>query len=123
MLFTRSRLRVGVFVIYGVVFTYNNNFLHFTLKESMVLLSQFRGILSFKIESVLFFFFLLFCCLFSLLRMSFGGKLRFDSNSVQSTQMSQQILIYANLVILATPVRIIGHQVVSLGHLGGFIAF
>ena len=31
--------------------------------------------------------------------------------------------IYANLVILATPVRDIGHQVVSLGHLGGFVAF
>ena len=31
--------------------------------------------------------------------------------------------IYANLVILATPVRIIGHQVVCLGHLGGFVAF
>ena len=32
-------------------------------------------------------------------------------------------IIYANLIILATPVRIIGHQVVSLGHLGGFVAF
>ena len=31
--------------------------------------------------------------------------------------------IHANLVILATPVHIIGHQVVCLGHLGGFIAF
>ena len=31
--------------------------------------------------------------------------------------------INANLVILATPVRDIGHQVVSLGHLGGFVAF
>ena len=31
--------------------------------------------------------------------------------------------IYANLVILATPVRIISYQVVSLGHLGGFVAF
>ena len=31
--------------------------------------------------------------------------------------------IYANLVILATPGRIIGHQVVCLGHLSGFIAF
>ena len=31
--------------------------------------------------------------------------------------------IYANLVILATPARIIGHQVVCLGHLGGFVAF
>ena len=31
--------------------------------------------------------------------------------------------IYANLVILATPVRVIGHQVVCLGHLGGFVAF
>ena len=30
---------------------------------------------------------------------------------------------YANLVILATPARIIGHQVVCLGHLGGFAAF
>ena len=36
---------------------------------------------------------------------------------------SSQVHIYANLVILATPVRDIGHQVVSLGHLGGFIAF
>ena len=32
-------------------------------------------------------------------------------------------IIYANLVILATPVRITGHQVVSLGHLGGFVTF
>ena len=32
-------------------------------------------------------------------------------------------VIYANLVILATPVRVIGHQVVCLGHLGGFVAF
>ena len=31
--------------------------------------------------------------------------------------------MYANLAILATPVRIIGHQVVSLGHIGGFVAF
>ena len=31
--------------------------------------------------------------------------------------------MYANLVILATPERVIGHQVVSLGHLGGFVAF
>ena len=31
--------------------------------------------------------------------------------------------MYANLVILATPVCIIGHQVVCLGHLGGFVAF
>ena len=31
--------------------------------------------------------------------------------------------IYANLVILATPVDVIGHQVVCLGHLGGFVAF
>ena len=31
--------------------------------------------------------------------------------------------IYANLVILATPVLVVGHQVVSLGHLGGFVAF
>ena len=31
--------------------------------------------------------------------------------------------MYANLVILATPERIIGHQVVCLGHLGGFVAF
>ena len=30
---------------------------------------------------------------------------------------------YANLVILATPVRVLGLQVVSLGHLGGFVAF
>ena len=34
-----------------------------------------------------------------------------------------KITIYANLVILATPVRIIDHQVVCLGHLGGFVAF
>ena len=27
--------------------------------------------------------------------------------------------MYANLVILGTPVRIISYQVVSLGHLGG----
>ena len=33
------------------------------------------------------------------------------------------IYIYANLVILATPVLISGHQVVCLGHLGGFVAF
>ena len=32
-------------------------------------------------------------------------------------------IIYANLVILTTPVRIISYQVVSLGHLGGFVAF
>ena len=31
--------------------------------------------------------------------------------------------MHANLAILATPVRVIGHQVVSLGQLGGFIAF
>ena len=31
--------------------------------------------------------------------------------------------MYANLAILATPVPIIGHQVVCLGHLGGFVAF
>ena len=31
--------------------------------------------------------------------------------------------MYANLVILATPVRIISYQVVSLGYLGGFVAF
>ena len=31
--------------------------------------------------------------------------------------------IHANLVILATPLRVLGHQVVSLGHLGGFVAF
>ena len=31
--------------------------------------------------------------------------------------------IYANLVILATPLRVIGHQVVHLGHLGGMVAF
>ena len=34
----------------------------------------------------------------------------------------RKIVINANLVILATPVRIISYQVVSLGHLGGFIA-
>ena len=31
--------------------------------------------------------------------------------------------MHANLVILATPVRVLGLQVVSLGHLGGFVAF
>ena len=33
------------------------------------------------------------------------------------------VCMYANLVILATPERIIGLQVVCLGHLGGFVAF
>ena len=31
--------------------------------------------------------------------------------------------IYAYLVNLATLERVIGHQVVCLGHLGGFVAF
>ena len=38
------------------------------------------------------------------------------------TQMTVFNFIYANLVILATPVRIISYQVVSLGHFGGFVA-
>ena len=31
--------------------------------------------------------------------------------------------INADLAILATPVRVLGLQVVSLGHFGGFVAF
>ena len=38
-------------------------------------------------------------------------------------EVDSTFFIHANLVILATPVRIISYQVVSLGHLGGFVAF
>ena len=31
--------------------------------------------------------------------------------------------MYADLVILAIPVRVISYQVVSFGYLGGFVAF
>ena len=37
--------------------------------------------------------------------------------------MIDSIHINANLVILATPARVMGYQVVRLGHLGGFVAF
>ena len=44
------------------------------------------------------------------------------SNSGATIKGHNQAM-YANLLILATPARIIGHQVVRLGHLGGFVAF
>ena len=45
----------------------------------------------------------------------------FQSGSVLESVLLRHI--YANLAILATPSRVIGRQVVSLGHLGGFVAF
>ena len=49
-----------------------------------------------------------------------GLQLEINHTIPQNLQLKP---IYANLAILATPVRVVGHQVVSLGHLGGFVAF
>ena len=47
----------------------------------------------------------------------------FVSWPIKKKPRFRSIQINANLVILATPVRIISYQVVSLGYLGGFVAF